>query len=219
MKGWRRNYEDDPGRGDKIRFDRRVLKFLKHIKTWQLLIILILFVMLAAIFLRLNNLGMMDRRDALIEADKTGEITNVQNAAMELQNYVAKHMNTSTGRVALQTLYEQDYNKIVEVNKLPEVQNGDYQSAMIKCRQSYPRGGTNWAKCVADSVGVSEWEVTTEPLPSPDAYYISYVPVRWSLDLAGLSVFMCFFLIVAIILRIIFIFTLKIILKFKYRAA
>jgi hypothetical protein len=219
MKGWRRNYEDDPGRSDKVRFDRRILKFLKHIKNWQLLIILVIFVMLTAIFLRLNNLGMIDRREAVIEADKTGDVTKVQDAAGELQNYSARHMNTATGRIALQTLYEQDFNKIVEANKIPEVENGDYQAAMVRCRQSYPRGGTNWAKCVADSVGTSEVNITTEPLPSPDAYYISYAPVRWSLDLAGISLLICVFLIFIIILRLIFILILKIILKFKYRAA
>ena len=217
MKGWQ-HYQDSPDRSDKVRFDRRILRFLKHIKTWQLLIILLLFIMLAAIFLRLNNLGMMDRRDALIEADKTGEITAVQETAKELQNYTAHHMNTTTGRVALQTLYEQDFNKIVEANKIPEVENGDYQSAMVKCRQIYPRGGPNWAKCVADTVGVSDVNITTEPLPSPDAYYISYVSTRWSFDPAGISVLICFLLITAIIFRLIFILVLRIILKFKYRA-
>jgi hypothetical protein len=217
MKGWRRNYEDDAGRSDKIRFDRRVLRALKHVKTWQLLIILLLFIMSAAIFLRLNNLGMVERRDALIEADKTGDVYQVQEAARNLQNYVAHHMNTSTGRIALQTLYDEDFKKIVEANKQPEIENGDYQSAMVRCRQIYPRGGTNWAKCVADSVGVSEVDITTEPLPSPDAYYVSYVPARWSADPAGLSILVCFLLIIVIISRLIFILILRIVLKFKYR--
>jgi hypothetical protein len=219
MKGWRRNYEDNPDRSDKIRFDRRVLRALKRIKTWQLLVILLLFIMLAAIFLRLNNLSMVERRDALIEADKTGDVTNVQDAAKNLQNYVAHHMNTSTGRVALQTLYDEDFNKIVEANRQPEVENGDYQNAAVKCRQIYSRGGPNWAKCVADAVGVSEVDITTESLPSPDAYYVSYVPARWSFDPAGLSVLACFLLIIIIIVRLIFVLVLKIILKFKYRAA
>ena len=218
MKGWQ-HYQDNPDRSDKIRFDRRILRFLKHIKTWQLLAILLLFIMLAAIFLRLNNLGMMDRRDALIEADKTGDITQVQEAARNLQNYVAHHMNTATGKVALQTLYEQAYNKVIEANKTPEVENGDYQGAMVKCRQMYPRGGQNWAKCVADTVGVSEWTVPDEPFPSPDAYYVSYVPARLSFDLTGISVLICGILIITIILRLIFLIILKIILKFKYRAA
>ena len=219
MKGWRRNYQDDPSRGDKVRSDRRILRFLKHIKTWQLLLVLLLFIMLSAIFLRLNNLGMMERRDALIEADKTGDISQVQEAARELQNYVAHHMNTTTGRIALQTLYDQDFNKIVEVNRVPDVENGDYQSAMVRCRQIYPRGGTDWAKCVANSVGVSEVDITTEPLPSPDAYYVSYVSARWSSDLAGISVLICALLVVTIVFQLIFILILKIILKFKYRAA
>jgi uncharacterized integral membrane protein len=219
MKGWSHFSGNNPDRSDKIRFDRRVLKFLKTIKTWQLLIVLLFFIMLAAIFLRLNNLGMMERRDTLIEADKTGDIYKVQEAARVLQNYVAHHMNTQTGRVALQTLYDQDFKKIVEANKTPEVENGDYQAAMVRCRQIYPRGGTNWAKCVADSVGVSEVNITTEPLPSPDAYYVNYVPARWSFDPAGASVLACFLLGLTIIFRLIFILILKIILKFKYRAA
>lgn len=175
--------------------------------------------MLAAIFLRLNNLGMIERRDTLIEADKTGDITKVQESAYQLQNYVAHHMNTMTGRVPLQTLYEQDFQKVVEANKIPEVENGDYQNAMVKCRQIYPRGGTGWAKCVADSVGIAEVEsdLATKPLPSPDAYYIDYSPARWSFDLAGVSVLACFTLIIVIILRLIFITVLKTVLKFRYR--
>lgn len=219
MKGWRRNYEDNPGRGDKVRFDRRVLRSLKHIKTWQLALILLLFIMLSAIFLRLNNLNMMEKREALEQADESGDIVKVEEAARQLQNYVAHHMNTSTGRVPLQTLYDRDFNKITEANKVPEVENGDYQAAMVRCRQSYPRGGQNWAKCVANSVGVSEVNITTEPLPSPDAYYVSYLPARISFDLAGFSVLGCLLLILVIILRLIFILILKIILKFKYRAA
>jgi hypothetical protein len=162
---------------------------------------------------------MMERRDALIEADKTGNITEVQEAARGLQNYVAHHMNTQTGKVALQTLYNQEFKKIAEANTIPDVKNGDYQAAMVKCRQAYPRGGTGWAKCVANSVGVSEVDITTEPLPSPDAYYVEYVPARWSFDLAGVSIFICFLLIISIILRLITVLILRIILKFKYRAA
>ncbi|MCL2173792.1 hypothetical protein FWH58_00610 [Candidatus Saccharibacteria bacterium] len=219
MKGWQKNYQDDADRGDRAHLYRRILKFLKTVKTWQLAVILLLFILLAAIFLRLNNLGMMDRREALIKADETGDIAQVQTAARDLQNYVAHHMNTSTGRVALQTLYEQDFNKVVEANKMPEVENGDYQAAMVKCRQIYPRGGTGWAKCVADTVGVSEVDITTEPLPSPDAYYVSYLPARWSFDLAGLFMLVCLILIIAIVFRLILILVLKIILKIKYRAA
>jgi hypothetical protein len=220
MKGWRRNYEDSPDRGERIRLDRRILRTLRRVKTWQLLVILLLFVMLAAIFLRLNNLGMVERREALIAADKTGDITAVQTAAQDLQNYVAHHMNTMTGRVALQTLYEQDFNKITEANKPPEIAGADYQAALKKCHQIYPRNGQKRAQCVADTVGVSEVEVPENlSLPSPDAYYVNYVPARLSFDLAGLSVLICLLLIITVIFRLLFVFALKIILKFKYRAA
>ena len=45
---------------------------LQRVKTWQLIIVLIIVGFVAATFLRLNSIGMVQRRDAVIPADKEG---------------------------------------------------------------------------------------------------------------------------------------------------
>jgi len=49
------------------------LNSLQRLKTWQLLILLIFMSFIAATFLRLNNVGMIERREAVISADQKGD--------------------------------------------------------------------------------------------------------------------------------------------------
>ena len=51
---------------------RRAIRRLEEIKTWQLVILLVMASFVSATFLRLNNIGMIERRDAVINADKEG---------------------------------------------------------------------------------------------------------------------------------------------------
>ncbi|MCL2037438.1 hypothetical protein FWG95_00285 [Candidatus Saccharibacteria bacterium] len=219
MNGWKNHFHDKAS----LLRDRRWLKRLGQIKTWQLLIILLLFVMLTAIFLRLNNLGMIEKRAELIAADETGDINKVTTAAKNLQNFVANHMNTYTGRVALQTLYDQAAAAALEANRPPEIDAGAYQRASEECRPQLTSFGYRaWANCVAARVGTSEitdLDQNNVPPPDPDAYYIEYAPARWSPDLAGISLLISFLLVFVIVLRLVLLLILKLILKFKYRAA
>ena len=85
---------------------RRTIKQLQRIKTWQLVILLILACFLAATFLRLNNIGMIQRRNAVISADTTGDQTATIQRLSDLQQYVSAHMNTDLGKgVFLQSSY------------------------------------------------------------------------------------------------------------------
>jgi hypothetical protein len=218
MQGWKNRFRDKV----KLLRDRQLLKKLTGVKTWQLLIVLLLFILLAVIFLRLNNLGMIDRRNYLIEADKTGDVTKVQSAARQLQNYLANHMNTSAGRIPLQTLYNQALEQYLIASKPVEIDSGLHQRATDECIQqrSYLgfRAVTN---CIAEKVGLTDTaslDQNQRPAPNPDAYYIEYAPVRWSFDLAGISLFICLLLIIIIVVRLIFVLILRIILKIKYRA-
>ena len=52
---------------------RRAIRRLEEIKTWQLVILLVMASFVSATFLRLNNIGMIERRDAVINADKEGD--------------------------------------------------------------------------------------------------------------------------------------------------
>lgn len=64
---------------------RSTLRFLQHAKTWQLFVVLILCGFVAATFLRLNNIGMIERRTAVIAADEAGDNAVTQQRLFALQ--------------------------------------------------------------------------------------------------------------------------------------
>jgi len=74
------------------------IKQLQRIKTWQLVILLILAGFLSATFLRLNNIGMIQRRTAVLNADAVGDNEITQNRLYDLQRYVTSHMNTDMNK-------------------------------------------------------------------------------------------------------------------------
>ena len=222
MKGWN-NFirNDDPDRGEEVRRDRRILKFLGNIKNWQLLLILVLAIMLSIIFLRLNSLGAIDRYNDLKAADETGDVTKVETAAKELQNYVASHMNTSVPKLALQTLYQKAAKEALDAAKPADIDSSLYQRATEECASAWYSGGSRArGACIASKIGASGTSGYAEAESvTPDAYYVQYAPARWSSDAAGISVLICVILVIVIVIRLIFLVILKIILRFKYRAA
>ena len=85
---------------------RRNLRRLERVKTWQLLILFVLVCFVAATFLRINNVGMIQRRSAVATADKSGNETQIFNRLQDLQRYSTTHMNASSGVIYLQHQYE-----------------------------------------------------------------------------------------------------------------
>ena len=158
---------------------------------WSSLVLATLILaLLTTLFLRQNNLNMIKLRDQLVEIDQTGDVALVQSAARKLQNYVAHHMNTATGRVALQTLYNQAAEEAMVASRPPEVDPTIYQQATDDCRAQFNNYGYRaWASCIATKVGVNTSATLTiadAAAPDPDLYYVDYAPARWSADLAGI---------------------------------
>ena len=87
------------------------IKRLSQIKTWQLVILLIMSGFISATFLRLNNVGMVERRESVEHADKAGDIVNLQQRLYDLQRYVSTHMNADPGKIALDHTYKQMYDR------------------------------------------------------------------------------------------------------------
>ena len=222
MKGW--NWHDKKyqnlGHGDEVKRDARILKFLRGIKIWQMLVILLIFALLAAVFLRLNSLGALDLYEDLKAADKTGDIVKVEKAAKKLQNFMAHHMNSAVPRLPLQTLYDQAVQEAIDAAMPADIDDTLYQKVTEECTSAWYRGGSRArAQCIAEKIGASGQSGYLEAEAiSPDAYYIEFSPTRWSLDAAGITLIICFLLALTIVLRIIATLTLRVILKFKYRA-
>jgi HAMP domain-containing protein len=219
MVNWRENFHEDPDRAKRARGARKWLRRLGGgVKTWVLLAVLVIFVALAAVFLRANNLGMIERRSALETADKTGDITKVQTAAKNLQNYVARHMNTETGQIALQTLYDQAVQKTLDANRPQNVEMSDWQNVTNECRSALYTGGYQAQEdCIKQKIG--DFAGADAAAPNPALYYVDYAPARWSLDAAGIFVLLSLLMLLVLLIRAVMTLIMKIVLRFKYKRA
>lgn len=197
------------------------IKVLQRVKTWQLLILLILVGFLAATFLRLNNIGMIQRRDAVLAADKAGDTEAIQSRLYDLQRYSAAHMNSDTSVFYLEQQYRRDAQKAVDAASDTDNPNGNINAkAEAVCRPQYTVWSTAYVQCFTDEL--SKYPPSPDPtqnvtLPSTSLYRYSFISPLWSADFAGLSVLVCGIIILLIIMRLVSLGILRILVKRHYR--
>ena len=204
------------------------IKRLSQIKTWQLVILLIMSGFISATFLRLNNVGMVERRESVENADKAGDIVNLQQRLYDLQRYVSTHMNADPGRIALDHTYKQMYDrKLKEFEE--EIKNRSNNDTVSKVRavcdaraqqggygrfttQADPRYinciNEEWEKYPAAKVANLQFEA-----PSTEPYYHTFVSPIWSADYAGWSLLVTIFIAMVIIMRLVVLGMLKLMLR------
>ncbi len=206
----------------------RGLKRLQQVKTWQLVLILILALFVTATFLRINNIGMVQRRDAVLAADETGDLVALQNRLYDLQRYSAVHMNADTGPIYLQD----SYNRAAEVaKKAAEVQTGGGENIYKKiedevCGPQARANGWRWPDQRYIACQRAELEKYPEAqqgsgqviLPDTKLFRHSFVSPVWSPDFAGFSVLICIFITLVIIGRLIGVMILRLLLRRHYRS-
>ncbi len=202
---------------------RKGIRRLQRIKTWQLLILLILAGFLAATFLRLNNIGMIQRRDAVLSADKEGDVNVIQSRLYDLQRYVFEHANASTGQFYLEHQYRRDAQKAVDAASSDSNPNGNINAkAEAVCRPQYSVWSPAYVQCFTDEL--SKYPPSPDPtqnvtLPRVDLYKKEYVSPLWSPDFAGWSLVVCAVIVLMIITRLISLGILRLLLKRHYRGA
>jgi hypothetical protein len=188
---------------------KRDLWRLNHVKTWQLIVMFLLMAFVSATLLRLNNVGMVERRDAVKQADAEGDQYAVADRLYDLQRYSASHMNANTGEIYLNTLYTL---KVEEVTKEAEEANARssitsaelLRRAYETCKNRYPGYSLAYTLCVgeeqakipANTIGVTKIE-----FPKPSLYRHSFISPVWSPDYAGWSVLVTLLIGVAVIVR------------------
>ena len=204
------------------------IKRLSQIKTWQLVILLIMSGFISATFLRLNNVGMVERRESVENADKAGDIVNLQQRLYDLQRYVSTHMNADPGKIALDHTYKQMYDrKLKEFEE--EIKNQSNNDTVSKvravCDARARQGGYGRATTQADPRYVScineEWEKYPAAkvanlqfeAPSTEPYYHTFVSPIWSADYAGWSLLVTIFIAMIIVMRLVVLEVLKLILR------
>ncbi len=181
---------------------RHVYQQVQRVKTWQLLLILLLAGFVAATFLRLNNIGMAQRREAVLQADKDGRDEDAYNRMYDLQRYAAAHMNAGTGQFDLTQQYERDVDEAIQAATNDSNPNGNINAqAEAICRPRFSSYSPGYLQCFLDEISkypaAPEIDDTLE-LPNPALYRHSFVSPLWSPDFAGFSTL--FALVIALII-------------------
>lgn len=211
-----------------MKFDKRLiqadLRAVQRIKTWQLVILLVLALFIAAIFLRLNNVGMVERRNAVYAADKVGDNVQIRERLYDLQRYAAGHMNAPTGEVYLDKKYERDTHKMIEELEASSVQGDIYGKADSICRPRYIQDGfysTAYMLCIKEETSkrsTGDEMATAIDAPDPSLYRFEYFSPLWTLDFAGISVLISGIIALGILIRVTVAAVLRMLLKRQYKS-
>jgi hypothetical protein len=201
---------------------RHTIQSLQRIKTWQLVILLILAAFLSATFLRLNNIGMVQRRAAVISADTNGDPIEISNRLLELQRFVTAHMNTDMGRgVYLEASYKRDYQKAEDAAGDGSNPNGNiYKKAQDVCAPKFTRYSNAYLQCTLTELqkypagGSLESQVTL----NQNLYVHSYISPIWSPDFAGFTLLVTGLIALVIVVRLLSLLVLRIMLRWHYRS-
>ena len=117
---------------------KKRFKQIQSLKNWQLFILLLLVIFVDLTALRLNNVGMVRRREAVEVADKAGDVEAARKATIELANYVYNHMNSGgvvysdethwfkinrEVKIVLANIYESDMRKAEQIAREAESNN------------------------------------------------------------------------------------------------
>lgn len=205
----------------------QILTTITRIKTWQLVVLLLIGIVLSVSFLRLNNLEMDKRRTAVLEADRLADKDATKQRMVELQRYVAAHMNTSLGK-GFYLEHEYNRDKEAALNAATNDTNPNaavYQQASIECRNRFQGGvasfRNDYVTCVAERV--KALSPSTDPsaglkLPKAESYHYNFASPFWSPDLAGFSVLFCAIITSVILLRGIVAGIIRLVLKQRFKS-
>jgi hypothetical protein len=179
----------------------------------------------AATFLRLNNIGMVQRRAAVNQADKIGDMAAIKNRLFDLQRYVSQHMNTDMGTIYLENQYKRDVEAAGQNASSENNPNGNiYKKANDVCAPKYSYLGfysLAYQNCYLEELGkypAASALTSSLKLPKAETYRYSYASPLWSPDFAGFSVLACVLIILLIVARLLGLAVLKLILKSRYKS-
>jgi hypothetical protein len=201
----------------------RSIKQLQRVKTWQLVVLLVIGLIVSLTFLRLNNIGMVERRAAVIAADEVGNDEVTINRLYDLQRYVTSHMNTDMGKgTYLQASYKRDVKKAYDQASQDNNPNGNiYKKAQQVCAPKFTAWSQAYVQCTFSELG--KYPAATDlasgvKLPPADMYLHVFASPLWTPDFAGWSVVVCILIVLVIVARTISLLALRIMLRSHYKS-
>ena len=202
-----------------------------HIKTWQLLLILLPLVFFTATLLRFDHIRMTELRTAVLEADKSGDADSLSSSLSELKSFVNKNIiiniteKNGSSVVSFGTgpfYLEGSYRRAAEV-ALKEAEkkltgddnpNGNvYALASDVCREAAIANGWTWSdeayiNCMTSEIqkypsSAEIIDTIKADIPSTEIYRLEFASPIWVFSLSGFFVLLCIVLSVVIITRFI----------------
>jgi len=199
------------------------LTIVRHVKTWQLIILLVVCGAAAGFLLRQNNLRMIELRSAVTAADEN-PAADTKKALTELQKYVSSHMNTDLGNgIYLQQTYQRAYTGVVEAAANATNPNSAlYTQVELECRPVYNRTHSfpAYTQCAHDKLQqLAPGQDALSSLKTPDVmlYHYNFVSPLISFDPAGIFVLITGVIGICILFRLLAYSILKIVLR-RHRA-
>ena len=228
--------------GKKTNHIKRALHRLKRIHIWQLILILIPLLFIAATLLRFDHLKMVELRDAVFAADEAEDDAAIQSALVALQEFTVSHIVVNvvesngiqsvilgTGPFYLEHQYLRAANAAIEAAESEIVDdsnpNGNiYAAVSAICKPLAIQSGWAWNSqgyldCwtseLAKYPASDNLETNlTADVPSTELYRHNFASPVWAPTWAGWVILICILLLLVIIIRFIIWLVLKITLLF-----
>ena len=202
---------------------KQSIKNLQRIKTWQLIVLLIICGFVSATFLRLNNIGMVERREGVLSADQQGNEEVTIKRLYDLQRHVSAHMNTDLGRgVYLDASYSRDLQQWQSTQYGDGNPNGNiYKKAQEVCAPRFRSYSAAYLQCTTSEL--SKYPAAADPAtdtskPRQEAYIHAFASPLWTPDFAGWSVLAFITILGLIIIRFVSIAILGLLLRKHYKS-
>jgi hypothetical protein len=218
---------------------KRDLKLVRKFKTWQLLLVLILMLFVTATLLRLNNIAMTSRLEAVLAADKSGDKNQLDQRLYELKKYVFSHVTLridqdgvgtkvyfGSGPFYLEESYKRDAQAILDEAAQVSATNPNgniYKQVSDICDPLAKRYGWGYSQPYFDcfSRELAKFNAATETplsveLPNTKLYHRDYASPIWAPDFVGFAALICLLLTTLLLIKLTVSLALRVIL-FKYR--
>ncbi len=196
---------------------KRALRQLTNWATWKILLVAVLLFPLALTLLRIDNLRMEEKRDAVLAADAAGDDAALVERLDELKAFVFGHMNTSTGPFYLVAAYTRQAENIVNSSSAPE--QNIYKEASAYCDPKFNyRWSWAYVECMKDELNkhgssAAPGSDLAARLPNPELYRREFLAPFWTPTAAGILLLLAALLLIVVICRLISWLVLSVALK------
>jgi len=168
-----------------------MIKANKNTKTERIVFLIHFAVFLALVFislgaLRQNNLKMLELREAVFNADRSGQ--GIEESLFRLRDHVSNHMNSELPKLgdskAIQLKYSYDRDVVKEQNRF----NSETSSVGQQAKNSCSSIKNELSKVDCEQAYIEAHPVKPQENIYPERYSIEFVSPRWSFDFAGWSI-------------------------------